>query len=313
MVIHTPRLCGEAIFVGSASAEDQAASEQRKKTPSSIDCRPIVPDSRRKLGYTADQKPQIGLLAGIGQRNEEGPFPVTHTAVEVVTVTETAGKTAEKAATQTDAAQQSKPHQHKAASDAASDVTENGDDEILADSYILVVDPATGEIMIEADDASGAYATDADTESVIIDTDGQDNDAAVQRIMNLLQESLQSVIKQTIGGEDAVGDEQKQAGDGKGAANLKAQEEKNPHSRLDKAGAHRHKAIAEQFVKGILKQSQRRGKAVNINAQGVVDSGTFGSSDHQALKRAFSKKWSDAEQKQSEKESEHKERVKDEL
>ena len=44
MVIHTPRLCGEPIFVGGAGSAEDAANEKRKMDISVVDCRPVVKD-----------------------------------------------------------------------------------------------------------------------------------------------------------------------------------------------------------------------------------------------------------------------------
>ena len=52
LVIHTPRLCGEAIFVGGAGSAEDAASEKRKKAVSIVECRPVVKDEMLLLAQS---------------------------------------------------------------------------------------------------------------------------------------------------------------------------------------------------------------------------------------------------------------------
>jgi hypothetical protein len=71
VVIHTPRLCGEQIFVGSAGGEDTAAHERRRKAVSVIECRPVVPDELLRLSQSnqaASARAQLDAAASASEQ-----------------------------------------------------------------------------------------------------------------------------------------------------------------------------------------------------------------------------------------------------
>jgi hypothetical protein len=69
-VIHTPRLCGEPIFVGSGASADEAARAKKKKAVSVIECRPILRDDASLL-HAAPVQAAPGLLL-----EQHVPLPV---------------------------------------------------------------------------------------------------------------------------------------------------------------------------------------------------------------------------------------------
>lgn len=303
MVVHTPRLCGEPIFVGSASTEDQAASEKRKKTPANIECRPVLPDYAKGL----QRGPQHGEPRGLPESVPMHRLHTAHAEATMSSVTSSTSVALDPPAAQAteDTESRSKPQDRDTGGPDPPQATDQ-EDHVL-DSFVLVVDPVTGEVVIQSE--NGASSVEKALEDVSLNTHPNEGaDETVQRIMNMLHKSIE-----TIFGEDVVKNVKEAVEAAKVAdANLEEQEKHDPLSRLNQNGALRHKAIAEQFVRAQLKQGQHGGAAGNGDVQRTVaDASPFGSSQHQALKREFGKKWKEENAENGD--VEESERIRDEL
>jgi hypothetical protein len=179
----------------------------------------------------------------------------------------------------------------------------DGDKDVMLD-YVLVVDPATGEVSVESESDGKAG-------------DGASTLEPIQEIIKLLRQSLEDALN-VIHPEERPEDAPVEPG--------QAQETQHPIqrqtnvnkklqdslSRFHKAGARNHKAIAEQFLKGQLKEPKRKGqnppqlsKADEVQAQRQM-----GTPQHRNLKKAFDTKWDD---EQTEQGKEGTNRARDEL
>lgn len=350
MVIHTPRLCGVPIFAGSSSSDESAGSGTKKKAVSVIDCRPIVKDDYLTIPSTAtesergdwniaEQEKQSTVVHQAGEPVLPAQLPVEDTDA-TLSVSETNVDHI-----QADGTPQPQSEPAGAGDGTTSDenASSSNDPDTFIDSYVLVLDPHTGEIVVQSD----PDATDFDLDDLLHGSDdgsesSSEEDKALDTMEGLaqvLRKSMEEALSQMAQGIDAdqneaivqalrkqeeslkeategsepestVGGNQIQEqhpGDTPDAAShpdqpakpLKRKGSKDPLSRLTKSGAHNHKFVAEQFLKGQLKHKHRRGKDQaghgypGANAQQGKQDTSLGTQQHKDLKRAFSKGWKD--------------------
>ena len=318
IVIHTPRLCGEPIFVGAQGGTDDAASEAKRKAVSVIECRPVVKDealldANAALFPSVDAKAasdpfaepaiegsQSLLLDNLNEQTGAQPPLPSHDEATSAAGAEH-GRAGATALHQSESSDQSK--------DAANDFS-LGDFDL--ESYVMVIDPATGEIIIEADGDAQAAA------SAGLATGGE----AMDKLTQLLQQSIQNVFKEMAQDADltnaiANGNGQNTGSEPKADSQLADQQRDNPQSRMKQAGPHHHAKIAEQFLKGQLGKGNFAGKgdrtqpikAAHHRAAGVKELGT---AQHQDLKKAFQQKMTTKQEEEGSSEQ-TKAAIKDEL
>lgn len=164
--------------------------------------------------------------------------------------------------------------------------------------YVLVMDPATGEISVESDSDGKAG-------------EGGTTFEPLQEIIKLLRQSLEDALN-IVHPDERSEDTPVEPGQAQqtqhpitrqtNANNKKLQDSL---SRFHKAGARNHKAIAEQFLKGQLKEPKKKGQQPQRISEQQPQR-QMGTPQHRSLKKAFDTNW-DEEQAEKDK------RVKDEL
>lgn len=206
IVIHTPRLCGEQIFVGGTSAADDAA-EKRKKEVNVIECRPVIRDELfmhyLENGIGAEQKGQAqpGLLESgqPGANSDEVPADAQANTGQEAAVEEEnndAISNAEETATGDVTAVDANKGSHDTAqhTDHKVEQTDGQEEEVVIDSYVLAYDTATGQMTIERD-PTGLKKRDVDG---VKEGEGQnaatDEDAAMQDLLSEFKKSLQEAL-----------------------------------------------------------------------------------------------------------------------
>ena len=211
------------------------------------------------------------------------------------------------------------PSSSEAEADANVIQTET-DQDMHLESYVLMVDPATGEVILEAEASAG---TENNAEGNGVQRVGTEN--TVDDFVKLLRKSIESALEQVSAGEQ--GEDQKSPSVEQKQAHQQSQQHQSQQqpdkplrgkgkyqdtmSRLNKAGAHNHKAIAEQFLNGKLTHKRNiRETQPHLQQpetqQLPLPPRQLGTSQHRNLKKAFETRWDEDEEDQ-------KQRTKDEL
>ena len=323
-MIHTPRLCGEPIFVGQGGV-DESAAEKRKKAVNVIDCRPIVKDQMLAL---ASSPPSPPLVEAAPQQQpetveEQAPAASREQQAPAVSREQQAPEGPTSDATPTPptahAPQTASANQNGLKPEDAQYLNEEMD-------FVLVVDPATGEMKLE---------TSEDGSGILSEIDAGKLDGAELFSSNSLDElldKLKDVISQTAQQlqEPAQAAAQVQApgqpdnGQAKPASGgalrqrplkekvdlskLSTQQKADQLSRLTRSGAHNHKAIAEAFVngqKGAVRKGQNQAGQQTANQQPLLveQQRQLGTPQYRNLKRAFEMKWDEDEEVKKRKQS----------
>lgn len=163
MVVHTPRLCGEPIFVGGTSSAADDAAEKKRKEVNIIECRPVVRDElyMQYVNAGADEGPEHarGLPAADGkdpESTEAGTAGVRDASRQDAATSNTHdlanGETAGAAAANQAAAKDEKATDP---TDTAGDTSQTKDmphvEEFVLGSYVLEYDRSTGEMTVNPD------------------------------------------------------------------------------------------------------------------------------------------------------------------
>ena len=280
-MIHTPRLCGEPIFVGQGGV-DETAAEKRKKALNVIDCRPVVKDEVLALASAPANQPVVEALPK--QEAAVSP-PVAASPIQE----NGPGQPEADKATPAD----TKPQTGLQAEDQ-----KYADEEM---DFVLVVDPATGEMKLETSEDGGGILSDIETGN--LDAAEIFSSTSLDDLMNKLKEVIGKTAQQLGEGPQgqaaaAEGAGQQQAGALRtrphkqkvDLPNLTEQQKADKLSRLTRSGAHNHKAIAEAFLKGQTKQAPGQTTAQQKLPEQQRQLGT---AQYRNLKRAFGTKWDD--------------------
>lgn len=301
MVIHTPRLCGEPIFGGGSNAENDAASERRRKETSIIECRPIVNDETLLLQSGETVKPGLPATEISSQTAAGGETIVDRSRNEIPT---DGGASETSIPTSNDAAAAKRDSQTSATKEDPP--LSNTDGDFYTDNYVLVVDPVTGQIVLGTEEDPDGVSTGLGSEALSGNL-GDESDPATAQLMQMLQKSIETIFHKAM--QDASSDQAAAADDKSqstvvddsedsknakpGFAILKDQQRKNPLSRLNKVGAHNHRAVAEQFLRGQLEQGKRLHRDQKVAGS---EKRELGSAQYKDLKRTFGTAWGDGEQ-----------------
>lgn len=346
MVVHTPRLCGEPVFVGGAGSAEDAANEKRRKAVSWVDCRPVVKDElllqaqndNRALQQQQSAVPEVALQST--QHKEESQVCQSpHRCINSVDDTCKGNLFKHQMAMRNHQLQRMSSHSLTQSEDTHSDTESHQTEtllnqELLVDSFVLVVDPVTGELVIEGETEHNRIFREDKAVNDKAGSEGQagrtGQETALDDFVKLLQKSIESALEKVASVEEATPTPK----DGNSEAHDQASEQKRPlqqpHqeaqqpqaprgkgrpqdtlSRLSVAGSHNHKAIAEQFLSGQLKH-KRKLKSDFLqanqmqNQQPPAHPRQLGTPQHRSLKEAFSTKWDGSEEDQ-------KQRPRDEL
>lgn len=292
-MVHTPRLCGERIFVGQSGADD-SATEKRKKAINIIDCRPIVKDEVLTLASSQRTPPMVDAAPATEPE-------VTATAVPVEADHKAAVPEVGKAKTEAPEAQ------------AAVTGINPQDQHYLEEEmdFVLVVDPATGEMKLETSEDGNGILSDIDAgnlDAVELFTSNSLDDL-MDKLKNVisttaqkLNENQQNQGQPADANAGAAQDQQmaalrkqphKVAGD---LPKLTKQQKADQLSRLTRSGAHNHKKIAEAFVNGQAKQAQHHHQQQTAAQQLPQEQRQIGTPQHRNMRRAFETKWDEDEE-----------------
>lgn len=360
MVIHTPRLCGEPIFVGGSSSAADDAAEKKRKELNVIECRPVVRDELYLQYINAGKVDQTGhgdreLPAASqmqdGQPLQEGAGNVGQTPQQDQPVSQEADSPSryESASTQAplkdDTVSQDKSQQGQ---DTTSGPAESPDtsevEEFILGSYVLAYDRNSGEMTVNPDPED---VIKDEVNSGKTQVDGQKDDIsqkeaeAMQALLLEFRRSLEDMMR-NVGGvlqgarDEAVdvydtikkvqdayeaaatgGASASSVKDGEGpVAGGESEGGKEVHqsvkqhnkgdeqqARFTRTGAHNHREIVEQYLKGQIGglipnkkgKAHRKGGATapQLHRHREPVQQKIGTPQFRNMKRAFEQKWDD--------------------
>ena len=200
-----------------------------------------------------------------------------------------------------------KEEAHETAVEANQAETDEG--VIFVDSYVLVVDPNTGELVLEAEAGSRTSASPDNTAVERLRAD-----ATAADFVRVLENAIDAALKKVPAAGQAQSQDGQALGDGQQQPNVQEQrtqgmkplrgkgKSQETLSRFDKAGAHNHKSIAEQFLNGQLKHKRKDREEQQVQPGGVVQppalNRQLGTAQHRNLKKAFEMIWDEEDDAQ---------------
>jgi len=342
MVIHTPRLCGEPIFVGGTSSAADDAAEKKRKELNVIECRPVVRDELYLQYVNAangqDEANPIRELPAAEERNAQQVHAAAGQKVDAVQQ-DRAGVEAE-AKTEGTAPEKTggtaSPEGPQEPVNAAGSTDPEGVpqvEEFVLGSYVLAYDRDTGEMTVNPDPEElvkdELNAANGSNDNGKVDL-SQKEAETMQALLVEFRRSLEEMMK-NIGGavkeakddvsdvrdtikkvQDAyeaaatgLSDSTAQEGGTPSEGGKEGQQAKQPkadgQSRFMRTGAHNHREIVEQYLKGQIggllpgkkAKSQQQKEATQLHRQREQAKPKMGTPQFRNLKRAFEQKWDD--------------------
>jgi hypothetical protein len=212
IVIHTPRLCGEQIFVGGTTSAAEDAAEKKRKEINVIECRPVVRDELFQqyvqAGNAASEGAR-GLLEAektepVTTKNEKNKQSTKNARDEDTGATERTSEQSQEAKTD-DPADSSTAEATSEQQDSSKSVNDanDGDDamvleEYVLGDYVLAIDTATGKMSIQSDPLDGAEGGGAGGGAEVAHNEGEKE--VVQELLSEFRKSLEEMM-QSLGGE----------------------------------------------------------------------------------------------------------------
>lgn len=288
-MIHTPRLCGEPIFVGGSSPAADDAAEKKKKELNVIECRPVVRDELYLQYLNAGKNDGPGEAPGLPEAASDETSKVTEAGSgDTAPASEPADTTSKegypKQDAKTDSTQESLESSKQGDTSADSSKDKAQIEEFVLGSYTLVYDRDTGEMTVNPDPADLVKSElEAGKSDEAAEGMSQNEAEAMEALLNQFRKSLEEMM-QNVGGAlknaksdatsiqdtikkvqeayeaaasgPAVGGPEDTANLAKGGKDGQEQaqspQKADPISRLTRTGAHNHRKIAEKYLKGQL-------------------------------------------------------------
>lgn len=344
MVIHTPRLCGEPIFVGGSSSAADDAAEKKRKELNVIECRPVVRDelylqyvNAGKVDQGSDKARELPAAEQLPRQpmqetsnkgetdQQEEPLsraakPLEHdggSAQAQEQATSSEGKTQQK---------------QEGPGDSAGGSDTSQVEEFVLGSYVLAYDRNSGEMTVNPDpeevikDELDASKTQMDENKGDV---SQKEAETMQALLVEFRRSLEEMMRNVGGALHGARDEAVDvydtikkvqdayeaaatAGHGsstkEGEAPAQGGKEDQPvkqhkgdgQARFMRTGAHNHREIVEQYLKGQIgglipgvKGKKHRKGATQLHRQREPVQQKIGTPQFRNMKRAFEQKWDD--------------------
>lgn len=224
-MIHTPRLCGEPIFVGGSSSAADDAAEKKKKELNVIECRPVVRDELYAQYINAGKDQEQGGPARSLPQGEGGQTGTASTdgdprgAEQQAVVDQPRQETGQQAPAATEAGDATQGRQDTQQSEDNTKPKEKGQpqiEEFVLGNYVLAYDLETGKMTVDPDPAevvkseldSQTESNEGDKQELEVEMTGKEAEA-MEALLTEFRKSLEEMM-QNVGGalrnakEDAV-------------------------------------------------------------------------------------------------------------
>lgn len=289
MVIHTPRLCGEPIFVGGSSSAADDAAEKKRKEINVIECRPVIRDELYVQYLNAgsvrgDSNPTRELPAAELNNDQQAKEASEH-KVDALREERATPEGAE--ATNADSAHIASDEQSssdkKATPERPAAAVGNAEtkgapqvEEFVLGSYILAYDRHTGEMTVNPDPEEvvkdelldAAQLQDVNENTELSQKEAETMQALLVEFRRSLEEMMKNVgttLQDTKDDVKDVHDNIKKVQDAYEAATTGVsgpsgesgnegqparQQKGDTQARFMRTGAHNHREIVEKYLKG---------------------------------------------------------------